>query len=245
MELETNIQTEHTVPDPVIPETRRPGLIGFAWGLVLGLLLAVGIALYALEFREVGLKLMPFPPERGESRSVDVKTLAAETSRLEKRVVELRSRLDKLIPAEPFMVISTTENLFSLRTKKRLLYEGSCSTGSYTILRTHDGREEWQFQTPRGMLRVRNILSHPIWRMPDWAFVEEGLPIPSGDSPERYEQNVLGEWGFDIGNGYLIHGTLYQRFLGLPVTHGCVRLGDEELRVVHKNIRIGSKVFIY
>ncbi len=103
----------------------------------------------------------------------------------------------------------------------------------------------WIFQTPRGMLRVQNKLVNPIWRMPDWAFIEEGLPVPPPYAPERYEKNVLGDYALDLGHGYLIHGTLYQRFLGMPVTHGCVRLGDQELEIVYHTLDIGSKVYIY
>jgi L,D-transpeptidase ErfK/SrfK len=245
MELDTTDKTEPKPPVSKKREISRPGLVAFFWGLVLGLFLTAGIVLYALEIREFGLNWMPFPPDRSEPRTVDFKTLTADAARLEKRIAELRSSLDKMIPTDPFLIISTSENRFTLRTKKRLIFNGNCSTGSYTILRAHNGRAEWRFETPRGLLKVRNVLDNPIWRMPDWAFIEEALPIPAGDSPDRYERGVLGEWAFDIGHGYLIHGTLYQRFLGLPVTHGCVRLGDEELRVVHQNLRIGSKVFIY
>jgi L,D-transpeptidase YbiS len=43
----------------------------------------------------------------------------------------------------------------------------------------------------------------------------------------------------------MIHGTLYQRLLGLPVTHGCIRLGDDDLEAVYKILTPGSKVFIF
>jgi L,D-transpeptidase ErfK/SrfK len=43
----------------------------------------------------------------------------------------------------------------------------------------------------------------------------------------------------------LIHGTLYQRFLGLPVTHGCVRLNDANLELVYKTLNVGAKVYIF
>jgi len=56
---------------------------------------------------------------------------------------------------------------------------------------------------------------------------------------------VLGDYALSLGDGYLIHGTLYQRYLGLPVTHGCVRLGDKELEIVYQALKVGSKVFIY
>jgi lipoprotein-anchoring transpeptidase ErfK/SrfK len=88
-------------------------------------------------------------------------------------------------------------------------------------------------------------LTNPVWRKPDWAFVEEGLPIPPADHPSRYEKGVLGDYALAIGNGYMIHGTLYQRFLGLPVTHGCIRMSDSDLKVVYDNMQVGAKVFIY
>jgi L,D-transpeptidase YbiS len=69
------------------------------------------------------------------------------------------------------------------------------------------------------------------------------VPLPNHYS--RYEYGVLGEYALGLGEGYLIHGTLYQRFLGLPVTHGCIRLNDDDLEFVYKSLEIGSKVFIY
>jgi len=42
-----------------------------------------------------------------------------------------------------------------------------------------------------------------------------------------------------------VQGTLYQRLIGSPVTHGCVRMLDDDLEAVYKSLPIGSKVFIY
>jgi hypothetical protein len=73
---------------------------------------------------------------------------------------------------------------------------------------------------------VLSKLANPVWRKPDWAFVEEGEPIPK-DPGDRLEYGSLGEYALYFGNGYMIHGTLYERLLGRPVSHGCVRLGRE------------------
>ncbi|MGE4587261.1 MAG: L,D-transpeptidase, partial [Mangrovibacterium sp.] len=59
------------------------------------------------------------------------------------------------------------------------------------------------------------------------------------------ERGVLGEYALSLGDGYLIHGTLYQRFLGLPVTHGCIRMNDGDLETVFKTLPVGARVFIY
>ncbi|MGH7451569.1 MAG: L,D-transpeptidase, partial [bacterium] len=126
----------------------------------------------------------------------------------------------------------------------QIIHEGLCSTGSYILLKAADERQ-WVFFTPRGRLQVLGKRVNPVWAKPDWAFIEEGLPVPPPGSPERFEAGVLGEYALELGDGYLIHGTLYKRMLGMPVTHGCVRLDDEDLRIVYRNLQIGSKVFIY
>ena len=100
------------------------------------------------------------------------------------------------------------------------------------------------FETPRGVHRVQGKARDPVWKKPDWAFVEEGLPIPR-DPRERFDPASLGDYALYLGDGYLIHGTLYQRLLGRSVTHGCVRLGDDDLEAVYRAAGIGTRVYIW
>jgi hypothetical protein len=143
-----------------------------------------------------------------------------------------------------YLVINTTDNQFYLYRNKKLIREGFCSSGSYKMLKTAEGRS-WIFKTPKGKFWIQGKTTHPSWRRPDWSFVEEGSPIPSPNDPSRYEYGVLGDYALALGDGYLIHGTLYKRFLGMPVTHGCVRLNDDDLEAVFNNLSIGSKVYIF
>jgi lipoprotein-anchoring transpeptidase ErfK/SrfK len=143
-----------------------------------------------------------------------------------------------------YIIINTTDNRFSLYKNKKLIREGSCSTGSYKKLLTAEGKS-WTFKTPRGKFTIQGKRTNPAWHKPDWAFIEEGVPIPPKDSPLRWEAGVLGDYAMDIGDSYMIHGTIYKRFLGMPVTHGCVRLNDEDLEAVFNTLNIGSKVYIY
>lgn len=167
-----------------------------------------------------------------------------ELKALKSEVALLNNKIDRLIPGGSYLIINTTENTFRLFKNKQLARTGICSTGSYIEL--EDGNEKkWVFETPKGVFKVQGKLVKPIWRKPDWAFAEEGLPIPSSDHPSRFESGVLGDYALSIGNGYLIHGTLYQRFLGLAVTHGCVRLNDSDLEYIYNQMPIGAKVFIY
>lgn len=157
----------------------------------------------------------------------------------------LSRKYNSYTSGQSYIVINTTENEFSLYRNKKLVREGFCSSGSYTMLKSAEGDKKWIFKTPKGKYRIQGKTSNPVWRKPDWAFVEEGLPIPSATHPSRYEYGVLGDYALAIGDGYLIHGTIYKRFLGMPVTHGCVRLNDEDLEVIFNTLSVGSKVYIF
>jgi lipoprotein-anchoring transpeptidase ErfK/SrfK len=167
-----------------------------------------------------------------------------QISLLEKDVQRLSRKYNAYTSGQSYIVINTTDNRFFLYRNKKLIREGFCSSGSYTMLQT-EGDKKWIFKTPKGKYWIRGKTTNPVWRRPDWSFVEEGLPIPSKDDFSRYEYGVLGDYALAIGDGYLIHGTIYKRFLGMPVTHGCVRLNDEDLKVIYNTLSIGSKVYIF
>lgn len=162
----------------------------------------------------------------------------------ETRIRNLERAYSKYTTPQPYLVVNTTENRFKLYNRGKIIREGMCSTGSYILLDAGD-EKKWKFETPKGLFRIQGKTESPVWKKPDWAFIEEGLPVPSSSSHLRYEYGVLGDYALSIGNGYLIHGTLYKRLLGMPVTHGCVRMDDEDLEAVFNTLRVGSKVYIY
>jgi len=156
----------------------------------------------------------------------------------------LKDKYKNLDSGKPYLVVNTSNNSIRLVNKGITIRRAKCSTGSYILLKA-SGQREWLFRTPKGKFRVSVKLKNPHWYKPDWAYLEEGLTIPSIYSPKRYVPNVLGDYALGFGNGYLVHGTLYKRFLGLPVTHGCVRLDDDDMKVVFSTLTHGSRIFIY
>ena len=170
--------------------------------------------------------------------------LANETELLNKQIHLLDVKLKAFVPSKPYLIINSTENEFFLYKGNKLIREGKCSTGSYLQLERGEN-QKWLFKTPKGEFSIRNKKTDPVWKKPDWAFVEEGLPVPSPNHPSRFEYGVLGDYALSLGDGYMIHGTIWQRYLGLPVTHGCVRLNDADLETVYKTLSIGSKVYIF
>ena len=168
-----------------------------------------------------------------------------QISLLNRDIQRLSRKYNSYTSGQSYLVINTTDNLFYLYRNKKLIREGHCSTGSFKMLKTEEGRS-WIFKTPKGKFTIQGKQTNPAWRRPDWAFAEEGLPIPERqDDPSRYEFGVLGDYALALGDGYLIHGTIYKRFLGMPVTHGCVRLNDDDLKAIFNSLSIGSKVYIF
>ncbi len=179
------------------------------------------------------------------SRTDDDPALEKRIQALRKDNSQLEARLDKLVPKETYIVVNSTLNRIYLRKGNDQLLDAVCSTGSNTGLSTVDGKRKWFFSTPRGVFKVRNRIEHPVWVRPDWAFVEDGEPVPGAKDAERFEDNVLGDYALYLGGGYMIHGTLFQRFLGQSVTHGCIRVGDADLEQLWKNTRVGTPVYIF
>jgi lipoprotein-anchoring transpeptidase ErfK/SrfK len=163
---------------------------------------------------------------------------------LSKDIQRLSLKVNGFTSGQSYIVINTIENKFALYTNKKLIREGFCSSGSYMMLQT-SGNKKWVFKTPKGKYWIHGKTTNPVWKRPDWSFVEEGSPIPSANADARYEYGVLGDYALALGDGYMIHGTIYKRFLGMPVTHGCVRLNDEDLKVIFNTLNIGSKVYIF
>jgi L,D-transpeptidase ErfK/SrfK len=193
---------------------------------------------YADIVRKITLK----PHQKAENYKTEAVLGMKEQITLD--IKKLDKQLSDKIPKSYYMVINTSSNEFYLYKNTELVKKDICSTGSYVLLKNGDN-QEWMFKTPKGEFKIRNKNTAPVWKKPDWAFVEEGLRVPSPNHSSRFEYGVLGDYSLSLGQGYLIHGTLYQRFLGLPVTHGCVRLNDENLELIYKKMAIGSKVFIF
>jgi L,D-transpeptidase YbiS len=209
------------------------------------LLIVLGSSLFVfLTLEGVGYYL-------GRKSGAEWKTEFAETGMGEKdlKIIQaknslLQKRIERLSPLEVYIVIDSANNLLYLKKGLNTIREAVISCGSGNILEEPGGRRRWVFDTPRGVFEVKSKLVGPYWLKPDWAFIEEGEKIPK-ELKDRIEAGVLGDYALGFGDGYFIHGTLYTRLLGRNVTHGCIRIGDEDLKVVYTASLIGTKVFIF
>jgi lipoprotein-anchoring transpeptidase ErfK/SrfK len=178
----------------------------------------------------------------GERRPDEAPTLDAKKAAAAEAA--WRKRIDSLGPKGVFIIVDTGANKFYLKKGTETVREGLVSTGSGDILPDPKGKRQWIFDTPRGEFAVKSKVVNPYWVKPDWAFIEEGEPIPK-NADDRVVGGELGDYALGFGSGFFLHGTLYTRLLGRNVTHGCVRIGDEDLKFLFKSASIGTKIYIY
>jgi len=209
--------------------------------LVVGILFFAAMVLFAIPaFQESTIVLAGL--SSNSSGSGDAET---DKESIESDISKLQKKLDSFTPTNAYMVVNTSDNHFFLYKGKQLIRDGICSTGKNEKLVSEDRKYEHIFHTPFGVRKVLRKAKNPVWTKPDWAYIEDGLPIPSPRDPSRVETGTLGAYKLEIGDGFMIHGTIYKRRMGMSVTHGCVRLLDEDLEAVYNTMEIGSKVYIF
>ncbi len=70
------------------------------------------------------------------------------------------------------------------------------------------------------------------------------LMPPLGSTQRRYK-GVLGTHRLNMGNGYAMHGTNRPETVGGSVSHGCVRLRNEDIAKLYAMVPVGTPVYIY
>ena len=183
-------------------------------------------------------------PEPIEVLRNKVQNLQQEVTRLEEENKGLKLMLKGFEDDEPYVVVDTESNQLTLRQGTAVLHKAVCGTGSRVFIEGETGTN-WYFETPMGSFTVLGKEWNPVWIRPDWSYVEENMPIPPENDPARYVRGVLGKYAILLGNGYKIHGTKWTNLLGTHFTHGCVSLGDDDLELVYKSVKVGTKVYLY
>jgi hypothetical protein len=141
-----------------------------------------------------------------------------------------------------YVVVDVDANELRFMDGDSVLWRAPVGTG--TGFRLATGDREWEFTTPSGTMHVQHKEQNPTWFLPDWWFIENRRPVPPPDSPLRRVEGGLGAAAVYLGNEIAIHGTDRPELLGQRVSHGCIRLSNENaLRLFH-NVQVGTPVLI-
>src|SRR5688572_3682083 len=69
--------------------------------------------------------------------------------------------------------------------------------------------------------------------------------IPPIGTAQRKVPEVLGTHKLEIGDGYMIHGTNQETSIGEAVSHGCVRMYNQDVAGLYSLVPIGTAVYIF
>jgi L,D-transpeptidase YbiS len=210
-----------------------------------GLLLVLFAALLLFGLVLYGSHLAEQQPA-AKASALGGKPAPTDPDKLQKANASLTKKLAALAakPDEQYVVVDSALNRVYWWQNGVVLREMIASCGTGNILEDPASGRKWVFETPRAELRVIGKKAAPVWMKPDWAFIEEGEEIPK-DGSGRAEPGVMGDYAVAIGDGYYLHGTLYKRLLGRNVSHGCVRLGDDDIEFIYKTTKIGTRVILF
>jgi L,D-transpeptidase ErfK/SrfK len=130
---------------------------------------------------------------------------------------------------------------------KRLFYYPEPQPNVTHQVATHPigiGRVGWE--TPTGSTKVISKITNPNWYVPPTVREEhaaKGDPLPAVVPPGP--DNPLGDYALRLGmSSYLIHGTNKPAGVGMRISHGCVRLYPEDIKLLFNRVPIGVPVTI-
>jgi len=101
-------------------------------------------------------------------------------------------------------------------------------SGSDVVKRYPDGRE-----VPLTAADGREIV------------VNGNIIIPPFGTNQRKYPGVLGTRRLNLGDGYALHGTNRPETVGQSVSHGCVRLRNQDIEALYEMVPVGTPVYIY
>ena len=169
-----------------------------------------------------------------------------ERTALEQEHRQLVQAVESWNPPTPYIVINTQDNQLLLREGDRIVRQAVCATGSGRKLEGNKRWHRWTFDTPKGRFAIRRKVADPVWIRPTWDFIENAEEIPVfAEDRRRFQYGVLGEYALYFLQDFMIHGTLFEVNLGKSITHGCVRLGGEDLQYFYQKVQVGWPVYIY
>jgi L,D-transpeptidase ErfK/SrfK len=103
------------------------------------------------------------------------------------------------------------------------------------------GRDDWR--TPEGSFKIRGKTENPTWVIPESIRAEH---IRERDDPRTFiaggdPENPLGLFRLELTLPlYMLHGSNMPWGVGMQVSHGCIRLYNEDIAILFHEVQIGT-----
>lgn len=129
--------------------------------------------------------------------------------------------------------LATEKHLVIRLNKRRVyVYQDNKLQKSYPIA---VGKAGWE--TPQGSYQVMDMQPEPVWEHP-WTG-EIFLPGPKNPLGARW----IGFWTDGV-NSIGFHGTPNEKLVGQAVSHGCIRMRNQDILDLYAQVSIGTLVTV-
>ncbi len=109
-------------------------------------------------------------------------------------------------------------------------YHGSKLTAKYPVA---VGQKGWE--TPIGSFKITRMEKNPVWQQPiTKEVVQPGMKNPLGDRWIGFWTDGTTQIGF--------HGTPDETKIGLAISHGCLRMRNQDIRQFYEKVDLGTPV---
>ncbi|NEO98106.1 MAG: L,D-transpeptidase [Symploca sp. SIO2E9] len=122
--------------------------------------------------------------------------------------------------------------VISLKKRRVYVYQDNKLQQSYPIA---VGKAGWE--TPQGSYQVMDMQPEPVWEHP-WTG-EIFLPGPKNPLGSRW----IGFWTDGV-NSIGFHGTPNEKLVGRAVSHGCIRMRNQDIVALYAQVSIGTPVTV-
>lgn len=98
------------------------------------------------------------------------------------------------------------------------------------------GQDGWE--TPTGDFQVNQLSDSPTWKQPI-----TGEIVPAGSPENPLGDRWIGFWS-DGTHQIGFHGSNQESLIGQAVSHGCVRMRNEDIKKMYDFISLGTQVIV-
>jgi L,D-transpeptidase YbiS len=218
----------------------------FLWG---------SLALMALLLAGAGIIASRVPKYRAEMAMFNAQMTAAERAtrdsvlaNREKRtqlamaILQRDIRIRALQQKKVHLAVVLDDSVLELRHGRATLRRAKIQIGQDATVRAPDGRT-WRLVRPVGERRVAEKQQSPVYTVPEWVYVQKGLPIPP--EAERRVAGGLGTYVIRLDDGTEIHTEPQRGPLAGQVKAASFQARARDMGAIFGAVRDEMPVYIY
>jgi len=148
-----------------------------------------------------------------------------------------KPKIPALLPGESTQqgsnfVANNSRLVVDLSDRRSYVYQNERLSASYPVA---IGKEGWQ--TPTGSFKVLQMRKNPVWRHPlTGEVVRKSVNNPLGSRWIGFWSDGRSQIGF--------HGTNDKQLVGQAVSHGCLRMENQDVEKIYEHVAIGTPVIV-